>query len=231
MAPPKLDSLPRFERDLLEVISVAFFPANRTTLNRILKHADIRNEAGNATTTQNVAQGLDVLKAAGWVEGDDRGYSCKPAVRDAVALAATKRGSIKRLAEAVRLQWPPPRFGGWWNDHEALRDFRLELLLGSQQRIESTAKDVLKGTGRRSGGVHPFVVLFSHPEKELLGRLPDVIQLDALRVVLQNGTRRFENTDQALECLQSASGLTSRRSFWSRRCCAGNSPTQRNCSP
>lgn len=198
----KLDSLPGFERSLLEVISAAFFPANRTTLSRVLRHGQYVNGSGHTATTQDIAKALQRLQAEGWVDGDESGYGCKAELCDAVALAAAKRGTLDRVVRAVRCEWKPPRMGEWWwKELDLIRNFRLEVLVGSPSSIETTGRQLLEFTRHRIGPEHPLAMLFSYPAYDLLSRMPPALQKEVLDVVLSESTSRFARRDLAFESL------------------------------
>ena len=198
----KYHTLSSFEKELLQVLSVVYEPANTTLLVGCLRKLEIKNPRGNQPTAANLNHYFAKFEQLGLMTAERQ---CVPEIVETLSKQAVAANTFDTYAKVIREEAPVSYYYGKWSTRcwRAIREMRIGIYTQDFELIES-AEDFLKNQCKEvTGPTPPIVQVTTRPfDLDWIRSLPVSFQFYLLSTVLQYSSAQLESCDEILDYLQ-----------------------------
>ncbi|MCF8057541.1 MAG: DEAD/DEAH box helicase [Desulfocapsa sp.] len=165
----KYNSLSPEQQNFLKMLSICYEKVARSKVRTCLAEAGIKNDRGLVFKQTDIKPIVNALEAAGFIEGDNMGISCRSDYVEELTCQAVFDNTFEKMAQAVETVIPTKC--DWEYEHyyssyaQAIRDLRFTLYRGQQR---STVIKFLNYASRVPCNYYeqredPFFLIFCNP--------------------------------------------------------------------
>ncbi len=143
------ENLSRFEKTLLQFLSVVYEPANISLVINCLNNLDLRSSRGNRPTTANLNHYLAKFVQMNLLTADRQ---CAPEIVEVLSRFSVAEGTFPLFAEVIRAEAPVSYYYGKWTTRcwRAMRELRIgiytqqfDLINDAAEFIESQCREIV----------------------------------------------------------------------------------------
>lgn len=193
----RYESLPPFDKVVLELCSIIYETVDVSTLIRCLYRCEVDSETKRQNYAREIQPCLELLQKKRLINAR---LECDRDIIETITRSALDNHHFHAMADAVRAELPTENIV---SINRATRDLRIALYTPN---IEAFHQTLLRDQRFLSRTPHPVVAICNRPfAPEWFSTLPDHIQFLALHEIIKAALCRFEPVDQHLKYLEHGS--------------------------